>query len=321
MDDRIRLVQFIHPGGEHEPDEGNEKHWNTGDHKRKFLQSRGEYVSGDGDDHPTTDDLLFWGEWEPDSTVVSRIKSPVECGPHYIYEPYYGAVPTTWAQNTDPFVFGDSFLYSNCKQTTKHGVTQLAMLGRGSVILFGSCIARCHFVVDTVFVVDRWIKFYPPNYRTELAGQVSKTFEDVTLSRIAHHADTPFTLYFGATYNQRVDGMFSFFACQPRTQGEVGFARPVIKLPGQITNNLTQGKKMTVQPDLATMQSQWSNVMQQVTDQGLMLGVSAELPEQRIDASIKSKTPRPRHDAAANAPVAIRSPPNSPSLLGRGWGL
>jgi hypothetical protein len=293
MDDRIRLVQFIHPGGEHEPDEGNEKHWNTGDHKRKFLRSRGLYVSGNGDDHPTTDDLLFWGEWEPDSTVIRRIENPVERGPRYIYQPYYVAVPTTWAQNTDPFVFGDCFLYSNCKQTTTRGLTQLAMLGRGSVILFGSCIGRSEFVVDTVFVVDRWMKFYPPNYRAELAGKVPKPFEDVTLSRIADHADTPFTLYFGAPYGQRVGEMFSFFPCLPRIQGEGGFARPVIELPGQITNNLTQGKKMTVQPGLATMRSLWNNVMQQVKGQGLMLGISAELPEQRTDAPLKANAPHP----------------------------
>ena len=291
MDDRIRLVQFIHPGGEHEPDDGNRKHWNIGAHKRKFLQRRGQYVSGGTLDHAVADDLLFWGEWEPESTVMKVIKNRVDDGPHYVYEPWYGAVPTTWAQNTDPFVFGDSFLYSNCKQSTKNGLTQLAMLGHGSVILFGSCIALSRFVVDTVFVVNRWMKFYPPNYKGELAGHVSQTFEDVTLSRIKEHTRSPLTLYFGATHDHRVGGMFSFFPCLPNGQDEHGFARPVIELPGQITNNLTQGKKMTIQPDLAAMEVCWNEVVRQVTGQGLMLGVAAELPEQRIesDTSFRAK--------------------------------
>jgi hypothetical protein len=294
VDNQIRLVQFIHPGGEHEPDDGNEKHWNTGEHKRKFLRNRGQYVSGDAPDHLVTDDLLFWGEWEPESTVIRRIGNPVEHGPHYIYEPYYGAVPTTWAQNTDPFVFGDSFLYSNCKQTTTHGLTQLAMLGQGSVILFGSCIARSRFVVDTVFVVDRWVKFYPPNYEMEVAEHISKTFADVTLSRIAHHTATPFTLYFGATHAHRVGEMFSFFPCVPDGQDERGFARPTIELPGQITNNLSQGKKMTIQADLPAMKACWDEVVRQVTKEGLMLGVTAEVPEQCAEsgASLQANVAR-----------------------------
>ncbi len=289
MDDQIRLVQFIHPGGEHEPDDGNEKHWNTGEHRRKFLQSRGQYISGDMPGHVAQDDLVFWGEWEAESSVVKTIKSPLDYGPRYIYKPYYGAVPTTWAQNTDPFVFGDVFLYSNCKQATKRGLTQLAMLSRGSVILFGSCIARSHFVIDTVFVVDWWMKFYPPNYKSELAGHVPKTFEDVTLSRIAHHTSTPFTLYFGATYNRRVGGMFSFFPCLPQSRCKRGFARPIVELPGQITNNLTQGKKMTVQPELADIEACWSAVVRQVMDKGLALGVAATLPEQHIDSQTRIK--------------------------------
>ncbi|MDQ6604683.1 MAG: hypothetical protein M3176_04795 [Chloroflexota bacterium] len=295
MDNQIRLIQFIHPGGEHVPDDGDHKHWNTGIHQRKFLQHHGQYVSGNALDYLVTDDLHFWGEWEPESTVVGVIRNRVDGGPHYVYKPWYGAIPTTWSQNTDPFVFGDSFLYSNCKQSTKLGLTQLAMLGRGSVILFGSCMALSQFVVDTVFVVDQWIKFYPPNYKGELAGHVSKTFEDVTLSRIKEHTRSPLTLYFGATYDHRVAGMFSFFPCLPNGHDKCGFARPVIEMQGQITNNLTQGKKMTVQPDLASMQACWYEVVRQVTDKKLMLGVSADLPEQRIesDTSLGTKESHP----------------------------
>lgn len=38
------FVQFIHPGGEHRPDNARLINWNRGDHKRKFLLSRGRAV-------------------------------------------------------------------------------------------------------------------------------------------------------------------------------------------------------------------------------------------------------------------------------------
>jgi hypothetical protein len=51
-----KIVQFTHPGQEHKPDKENRNHksWNTGAHKRKFLQTKGEYVIGSG---------LKEGEW------------------------------------------------------------------------------------------------------------------------------------------------------------------------------------------------------------------------------------------------------------------
>jgi hypothetical protein len=58
------------------------------------------------------------------------------------------------AQNTDPFVFGDRFLYTCCKQRLRSGrPTQLRYLPHGSLVLFGSHISG-GFGLDTVFVVD-----------------------------------------------------------------------------------------------------------------------------------------------------------------------
>ena len=62
------VFQFIHPGGEHGQDGGGQKRWNRGDHKRKFLRVRGEYVDTTGGP-PINDELVFWGEWEPESEV------------------------------------------------------------------------------------------------------------------------------------------------------------------------------------------------------------------------------------------------------------
>jgi hypothetical protein len=68
-------------------------------------------------------------------------------------------------QNTDPWVWGDRMIYSNCKQvfgperrpTFMQRLTQ--RLTRGSVIRFGSTIDG-EFCVDTVFVVasaEPWV--------------------------------------------------------------------------------------------------------------------------------------------------------------------
>ena len=129
--------------------------------------------------------FVFWGEWEPQSRVMRTYSDPVPGGPLFLFEPYY-ALPTTWPsrgpQNTDPFVFGDQFHYTGCLQHTKRGATQLRYLDRGSIILFGSCREKRHFVIDTVFVVDRWIDHDRANQRTpEVRGAVSSTYGDVTL--------------------------------------------------------------------------------------------------------------------------------------------
>ena len=39
------IVQFIHPGGEHRPDNHDHKDWNAGPHRRKFLISPGRYIA------------------------------------------------------------------------------------------------------------------------------------------------------------------------------------------------------------------------------------------------------------------------------------
>src|SRR5208282_613473 len=116
MDDKLCFVQFIHPGGEHAPDGGSVKTWNRNDHKRKFLMQAGRYVA---DEKVAEGELLFWGEWEPESEA-QRIDNPIHHGPHYVHKPYY-VVPKSYhgLQNTDPFVFGQQFHYTGCQQRTR----------------------------------------------------------------------------------------------------------------------------------------------------------------------------------------------------------
>jgi len=71
--------------------------------------------------------------------------------------------------------------------------------------------------------------------------------------------------------------MHSFFPCQPYELESKGFARPRIRLP-EITDNLSQGKRLNEQPDLDKITLLWGKVAEQVRDKHLALGVYAEMP-------------------------------------------
>jgi len=87
VEDRLCFVQFIHPGGEHQPDTSLLKNWNRG--------------TTEGSTSPTVD--LTWIPWrdlrrglslgsresgEPESQTTP-VKNPVEDGPHYICTPFH----------------------------------------------------------------------------------------------------------------------------------------------------------------------------------------------------------------------------------------
>jgi len=291
MDDKLCFVQFIHPGGEHEPDDGVHKGWNRSGHKRKFLKQGGRYAA---DREVEEGDIVFWGEWEPESIVDRTIENPIPHGPRFIYKPYY-VVPNSYdgLQNTDPFVFGKHFHYTWCQQRSKKRPTQLRHLSEGSVILFGSCEDKNAFVLDTVFVVDNWIDHTRASHQSVLAA-ISQEYKEVTIfpGYQALSADSTrcvpansqggWRLYFGAGYNNPVQGMYSFFPCQRYDANSRGFVRPRISVPGRITDNLPQGKKCSEQPNPEMMKLLWEKVAEQVKEQGLALGVYAAMPERRL---------------------------------------
>jgi len=290
MEDKLCFVQFMHPGGEHSPDYTLIKSWNTKGHKRKFIKSKGKYVS---DGALFEEDIMFWCEWEPESKVIKCIDELATNGPHYIYEPYY-KTPLSYngLQNTDPFVFGEQFLYTGCKQNTKKGPTQLRNLSVGSVILFGSRIGKKHFVLDTVFVVSHWIDHNRRDYKNVLKNKISDVYADVVMGpwykasalgcgSKKNGAEESYRLYYGATYQNKINGMFSFFPCLPFNKDSKGFARPEIAIPSIITNNLSQGKRLNQQANLDQMKRLWAKATKQVIGQGFKLGIYTDLPKNK----------------------------------------
>jgi len=278
MSDCIRFVQFIHPGGEHAPDIGNLRSWNKTNqgHKRKFLRSSGTYLSSHVQ---RIGEIDFWGEWEPESVIAEAISSPLLHGPRNVFRPHW-QLPDSFEglQNTDPFVFGKRICYMGCQQRTRRWETRLRHLDRGSVVLFGSQVAGV-FVVDTVFVVQSWIEHSAATY-AEIARCVDSTYFDVTFRPWYAAVEGPFPtwrLYFGATIDDPVNDMYSFFPCLQATTPTRGFARPSVELEGFVNPALRQGKKAE-EVTMAQAIALWTKVRDQVVDQGLLIGLGADMP-------------------------------------------
>jgi hypothetical protein len=280
------FVQFIHPGGEHGPDVTDRKLWNVGEHRRKFLRIGGEHVERPGE-RPVSGDVVLWGEWEAESEVES-ISQPLPRGPRWLHRPYY-VRPEVFRrdgqvlQNTDPFIFGDRFMYTLCRQwrNSTQKPTRLRDLSPGSLILFGSLKAG-EFVLDTVFVTDEGVLHDFHSWPSVLGGRVSGTYADVTMRPTYEWGEgATLRLYTGATAEAPTNGMFSFAPCLPLAACERGFERPAIRLDGFVTPGLMMGFKMSRSLTPEQVRGLWESVTGQVINADLALGTSFALPERR----------------------------------------
>lgn len=261
MKEELCFIQFTHPGGEHGADSrsADRKSWNYKNHKRKFLRAKGSVM--ENGKLLSNQDLIFWGEWEPQSRVT-RINSNVPKDyPHYIHEPELDldvekCKDGRLRQNTDPYVFADAFYYRCCKQISGGKRTQLSYLKKGSIILFGSTIYqtqkdKAYFGVDTVFVVGDYREYDSTNYKKQLKGFTPKLYAEIVgigntveddnetaLSQPVNGScggscspssyttiEPTLRCYSGATPEQNVNGMYSFVPCKRYEDGTTGFER------------------------------------------------------------------------------------------------
>jgi len=73
--------------------------------------------------------------------------------------------------------------------------------------------------------------------------------------------------------------MFSFFPCVTGDAIAQGFARPAMRIPDAITPTMTQNKRLNPRQTIDEITPLWNEVVRQVTDQGLALGIHADLPK------------------------------------------
>lgn len=303
MADKRCFVQFSHPGREH--DRGSGSCWNPlygpdgkeRYHRRKFMQVSGKWIDENG--ARRRGEMYAWGEWEPESDVIRNLDRPNPLYPRYLWLPYWRRRNDySDVHNTDPFVFGERFLYSNCGQGARNKAG-LKRLGVGPVIAFGSgkeIDGERKWVLDTVFVVKDSIDYDPRDPRERLEGEASETFLNVTGEPLAawgegEHRKEPcgpgegnLRLYRGATPDDPVDGMYSFFPATP-AGGDSGFPRPLVRLPKYIDPRSFRTQKghgrglPPVPPD--ELRRLWDSLVAQVREAGLVLGVYAEAPPER----------------------------------------
>jgi hypothetical protein len=296
---REKLIQFMHPGGERSA--SSNLAWNHGRHARTFLVAHGV------DDRDESGELCFWGEWEARVEIEKSFASEIVSGPRKLLRPRHSLCPRDGTpQNTDPFVFGDQFLYSCCKQVRRDGrATQLRELGRGDILLFGSQVDG-RFVLDTVFVVAR-SRIYDPRTAAETASLGSETVEpvfqpiqratggrpdaphactrgcarswddqeeDACIQPLHAATVTPFRLYEGATVSNPIDGMYSFVPAKWTRDAPHGFARPTLSLPNlrhALNINYADITEQRVSMD-------WHSIVDELRGQGFALAVKLALP-------------------------------------------
>ncbi len=274
-----QIVQFLHPGREHGPGKGksNHKAWipRGSDHGRKYLLSAGSYVAVDGSVTPGT--LEFWGEWEPPSYFES-LNVPSLGHPQRRHKPYLPAAGqgVTDGLNTDPLVFGASFIYALCRQAKSPALRNLDI---GSLVLFGSLKnlgGVPSFQLDTVFVVGskRPYSMNPPDFGGCLAGNPCQ--KRLVLDAGCDSAVTPqdtLTCYQGATPASPAGGMYSFAPSRVSTGLSEGFPRPTVPPSDYVNPRLGRNFRITrkVHPD--EILRLWDSIRTVVQHAGLVAGV------------------------------------------------
>lgn len=289
------IIQFSHNGQElnisrkisenyrFDSESSGYRFWNnTPTHWRKFIKHKGWYldnVGGQLSTEPRVAELYFWGEWEPQSQfeLTGNLFLNKERLPHAIHSPSFSD-DNKGRHNTDPFVFGDHFYYTNCKQKQIGNGKKMLSLPQESIILFGSEINKSDFTIDTVFVVSdsetvSEYKLHTENYPSILR----KMTIDLNGGLSDWHK-----LYKGKMYNlskqyaENIKSTFCFFPCKVDC-GDIGFARPIINWR---KFNLQKPGAGTVlyTVNFTSDFTFWNALVTELLAQGFSLGIRLELP-------------------------------------------
>ena len=161
------------------------------------------------------------------------------------------------------------------------------------MIAFGSKVKHePKWALDTVLVVRDSFPYDPLDPRKALEGKVPDAFLNVTggpltddpkVKGLADNREAQeFRLYRGATPNNPVCGMYSFFPAVTASS-DSGFPRPPIVGIEQINpRNWRTPKGHGQERTLNELSRLWDLLVAQVRKADLVLGTRAELPEPRV---------------------------------------
>lgn len=295
------IIQFSHPGKELEIKPSSRKNgksylfnstnsgvrfWNNEKyHKRKFLKHQGWYLENNGntfDSKLKRGELYFWGEWEPQSEfeLTGNPYSTQPSLPHAIHKPIFSN-QRKGKHNTDPFIFGEHFYYTNCKQKLTGNGSKMLKLPNNSIILFGSEKNKSAFVIDTVFVVKTSESV--ENYKTHQNNYPS-ILREATIDLHSGLANWNM-LYQGKMYNftnhysNENRYIFSFFPCKVGCK-ITGFERPIIdweKFGLQKPGAYTVLKEI----EYCSETCFWNDIVKEIIRQGFSLGIKLDMPENK----------------------------------------
>jgi len=200
------IILLPHPYGERLPTK-NQTHmgWPLNDkHARKFLRSRGEWVTKHSVRRKGY--LEFWCEYEA-PTFCEFIENKNDLYPHAVQEPDpdFGAP----GLNTDPWVFHPGFVWSVCRHASVR-----KEINPGDVVLFGSSI-RGEWYLDTVMVIKERLRGGH--------GVIGGIYDDLILPELKD----PYQPFIGKAYSS-LDEPFSFVPAKPADKEHNPFPRPMV---------------------------------------------------------------------------------------------
>ena len=304
MTQDFKVIQFVHPGFEYSSRRyvGDRKKrsgvmpWKQPPgHDRKFMWTLGSAVDTKGNQW-TDIPLTFWGEWEGPS-VFWKVESPGKPMPSIIHAPFRPAeVPTGCVQNTDPMVFGEHFIYSNCMQGQYKA---LQGAPPGSLILFGRYAredGRPSFSLDTCLVVEGIKRLPTTPFRPEEYGD--DIVEDAALHALHSEGfEGELHVHFGR--RREHNEVFSFVPARLAESSPALFARPELSptgaLEGVVSPGNMQGIKVTHGLSQAERDAIWLEVASQVEGQSCVLAHHLEVPPLLDEAHAVTEADREPH--------------------------
>jgi hypothetical protein len=302
------IIEFTHPGLEYQPSRRRRpktedfrvadsdtlqykgvRQWNElSGHRRKFMHCNAQYLS-QLDQNLQSGTVSFWGEWEAQSWVEELDLPEGHVRPRFVHYPflddtYQGAR----RHNTDPFVFGDHFWYTNCKQRPGSYVSRLE---NGSVILFGTEFKE-GFRLDTVFVVGQsWQQEAVPTNLVEAALPQLRATNFDHKDLLSDPAKRHLRFYRGQSYTNN-PCFFSFIPCKASEDGPLIHDRVLLspwhdfaltKKPGAkaICARLFRKEMEEQEVDSLSVEktkSYWKMIASYCIEQGYQLATQIQIP-------------------------------------------
>lgn len=207
--------------------------WNDTEHDRKFIECKCDVLDINNNDVETIDNQRFWGEWEQPSRVFKISNDMDKLKANFVHIPLFGKIEKNAEddyinyqnyQNTDPYVFGDSFYYCCCKQNR---FKYLKKLEEDDIIIFCGLLGngdKRRFAIDTIFVVKQAICKYGTTETNEtnksIIDKLDRRYVNGVLNPVLFGNDESlgrdekkyFVLYKAKMYKKdSVDELFSFF--------------------------------------------------------------------------------------------------------------